>query len=46
MSMVIKGAQNAEGYGERTKDHLFTMSIRKQHIYYGIAENAKQNQEK
>lgn len=36
--------QNAEGYGERKKDHFFTTSIRNQQIYDGFPENAKQNQ--
>jgi len=36
--------QNAEGYGERKKDHFFITSIRNQQIYDGFPENAKQNQ--
>lgn len=46
MFMATGAVQNAKSYEERTKVHLFITSMRNQHIYDGIPENVKQNQEK
>jgi len=44
MFMPTQAVQNAKGYEERTKDHLFITRMRNQHIYDGIHENAEKNQ--